>query len=83
MTVPLLYLKDTPSAPPRGLNNGRTLKEIEEVLIQALPYVGYPASQQHWLLLPRLSRSVVWTSMKTTLATAACFATKRHPHCRC
>jgi 4-carboxymuconolactone decarboxylase len=26
-----------------GLNNGLTLKEIEEVLIQALPYVGYPA----------------------------------------
>src|SRR6201984_1535055 len=26
-----------------GLNNGVTLKEIEEVLIQALPYVGYPA----------------------------------------
>jgi 4-carboxymuconolactone decarboxylase len=25
-----------------GLNNGLTLKEIEEVLIQALPYVGYP-----------------------------------------
>jgi alkylhydroperoxidase/carboxymuconolactone decarboxylase family protein YurZ len=25
------------------LNNGLTLKEIEEVLIQALPYVGYPA----------------------------------------
>jgi aryl-alcohol dehydrogenase-like predicted oxidoreductase len=24
-----------------GLNNGLTLKEIEEVLIQALPYVGY------------------------------------------
>jgi alkylhydroperoxidase/carboxymuconolactone decarboxylase family protein YurZ len=23
--------------------NGLTLKEIEEVLIQALPYVGYPA----------------------------------------
>ena len=60
-----------------GLNNGLTLKEIEEVLIQALP------SQQHWLLLPRLSRSMVWTSTKTTLATAACFDTKRHPHCRC
>jgi len=26
-----------------GLKNGLTLKEIEEVLIQALPYVGYPA----------------------------------------
>jgi 4-carboxymuconolactone decarboxylase len=26
-----------------ALNNGLTLKEIEEVLIQALPYVGYPA----------------------------------------
>ena len=26
-----------------GFNNGLTLKEIEEVLIQALPYVGYPA----------------------------------------
>ena len=26
-----------------GLNNGLTLKEIEEVLIQALPYVGHPA----------------------------------------
>ena len=26
-----------------GLNNGLTLNEIEEVLIQALPYVGYPA----------------------------------------
>jgi 4-carboxymuconolactone decarboxylase len=26
-----------------GLHNGLTLKEIEEVLIQALPYVGYPA----------------------------------------
>src|SRR5271170_6280203 len=26
-----------------GLNNGLTLKEIEELLIQALPYVGYPA----------------------------------------
>jgi 4-carboxymuconolactone decarboxylase len=26
-----------------GLNNGLTLKEIEEVLITALPYVGYPA----------------------------------------
>ena len=26
-----------------GLNNGHTLKEMEEVLIQALPYVGYPA----------------------------------------
>ena len=26
-----------------GLNNGLTLKEIDEVLIQALPYVGYPA----------------------------------------
>jgi 4-carboxymuconolactone decarboxylase len=26
-----------------GLNNGLTLKEIEEVLIQALPSVGYPA----------------------------------------
>jgi hypothetical protein len=26
-----------------GLNNGLTLKDIEEVLIQALPYVGYPA----------------------------------------
>jgi 4-carboxymuconolactone decarboxylase len=26
-----------------GLNNGLTLKEIEEVLIQTLPYVGYPA----------------------------------------
>src|SRR5580698_975821 len=26
-----------------GLNNGLTVKEIEEVLIQALPYVGYPA----------------------------------------
>jgi 4-carboxymuconolactone decarboxylase len=26
-----------------GLNNGLALKEIEEVLIQALPYVGYPA----------------------------------------
>src|SRR6202451_3094070 len=25
-----------------GLKNGLTLKEIEEVLIQALPYVGYP-----------------------------------------
>ena len=40
-------------------------------------------SQQHWLLLPRLSRSVVWTSTKTTLATAACFDTQSHPHCRC
>src|ERR1700678_3486676 len=63
-----------------GLKNGLTLKEIEEVLIQALPYVGYLPSQQHWLLLPRLSRSAVWTSTKTTLATAACFDTKRHPH---
>jgi 4-carboxymuconolactone decarboxylase len=27
-----------------GLKNGLTLlKEIEEVLIQALPYIGYPA----------------------------------------
>jgi 4-carboxymuconolactone decarboxylase len=26
-----------------ALKNGLTLKEIEEVLIQALPYVGYPA----------------------------------------
>jgi 4-carboxymuconolactone decarboxylase len=26
-----------------GLNNGLTVKEIEEVLIQALPYVGYSA----------------------------------------
>ena len=26
-----------------GLTNGLTLKEIEEVLIPALPYVGYPA----------------------------------------
>ncbi|HEV7958193.1 MAG TPA: carboxymuconolactone decarboxylase family protein, partial [Acidimicrobiales bacterium] len=26
-----------------GLNNGLTLEEIEEVLIQTLPYVGYPA----------------------------------------
>jgi hypothetical protein len=40
-----------------GFNNGLTLKEIEEVLIQAL------------------SRSMVWTSTKTTLATAACFDT--------
>lgn len=47
-----------------GLNNGLTLKEIEEVLIQALP---------------RSSRSMVWTATKTTLATAACFDTKRHP----
>src|SRR5580700_6021256 len=39
-------------------------------------------SQQHWLLQPRLSRSVVWTSTKTTPATAACFETKRHPYCR-
>jgi hypothetical protein len=67
-----------------GLNKGLTLKEIEEVLIQALPYVGYPAiAKQHWLQLSRLSRSVVWTSTNTTLATAACFDTKRHPHCRC
>jgi hypothetical protein len=36
-----------------GLNNGLTLKEIEEVLIQALPYVGILPSQQHWLLLRR------------------------------
>lgn len=27
-----------------GLNNGLTLDEIEEVLIQALPYVGFPAT---------------------------------------
>jgi 4-carboxymuconolactone decarboxylase len=26
-----------------GLNNGLTLDEIEEALIQTLPYVGYPA----------------------------------------
>jgi 4-carboxymuconolactone decarboxylase len=26
-----------------GLNNGLTLREIEEALIQTLPYVGYPA----------------------------------------
>jgi 4-carboxymuconolactone decarboxylase len=26
-----------------GLNNGLTLKDIEEVLIRALPYVSYPA----------------------------------------
>src|SRR5580693_8017291 len=38
-------------------------------------------SRQHSLLLPRLSRSVVWTPTKTTLATAACFETRRHPHC--
>src|SRR5580692_9706703 len=37
-------------------------------------------AQQHWLLLPRLSRSVVWTSTKTTLATAACFDAKLNLH---
>lgn len=26
-----------------GLNNGLTLGEVEETLVQALPYVGYPA----------------------------------------
>lgn len=26
-----------------GLRNGLTLAEIEETLVQALPYVGYPA----------------------------------------
>lgn len=26
-----------------GLNNGLTLEEIEEALVQTLPYVGYPA----------------------------------------
>ncbi len=26
-----------------GLNNGLTLEEIEELLIQTLPYVGFPA----------------------------------------
>jgi 4-carboxymuconolactone decarboxylase len=63
-----------------GLNNDLTLKEIEEVLIQALPILP---SQRHWLLLPRLSKSVVWASTKTMLATAACFDSKRHPHRRC
>jgi 4-carboxymuconolactone decarboxylase len=26
-----------------GLRNGLTLTEIEEVLVQALPYIGFPA----------------------------------------
>ena len=26
-----------------GINNGLSLKEIEEILVQALPYVGFPA----------------------------------------
>ena len=63
-----------------GLNNGLTLKEIEEVLIQALPYVGYPAIATALAAAAGLSRSMVWTSTKTMLATAACFDTKRHPH---
>src|SRR5580692_7590970 len=35
-----------------GLNNGLTLKEIEEVLIQALPYVGYPVPRHQFRRRP-------------------------------
>jgi 4-carboxymuconolactone decarboxylase len=66
-----------------GLNNGLTLKEIEEVLSRRCPMLAILPSQLRWLPLPRLSRSGVWTSTKPTLATAACFDTKCHPHCRC
>src|ERR1700735_4901554 len=66
-----------------GLNNRLTLKEIGKFSSRRCHTLAILPSQQHWLLLPRLSRSMVWTSTKTILATAACFDTKRHPHRRC
>jgi 4-carboxymuconolactone decarboxylase len=66
-----------------GLDNGLTLKEIEEVLIQAMTYVGYPAIATALAAAAGVIKEHVWTATKTTLATAACFDTKRHPHCRC
>ncbi|HEY1732382.1 MAG TPA: hypothetical protein VGG15_11565 [Terriglobales bacterium] len=52
------------------------MKEIEEVLIQALPYVGYPAIATALAAAAQVIKErVVWTSTKTTLATAACFDT--------
>ena len=66
-----------------GLNNGLTPKKSRKFSSRRCHTLAILPSQQHWLLLPRLSRSMVWTSTKTTLATAACFDTKRRPHCRC
>ena len=64
-----------------GLNNGLTLKEMRKFSSRRCHTLAILPSQRRWLLLPRLSRSVVWMSTKTTLGTAACFDTKRHPHC--
>ena len=46
------------------LNNGLTLKEIEEVLIQALPYVGYPAIATALAAAARevIKDGMVWTA---------------------
>src|ERR1700684_3541916 len=66
-----------------GLKNGLTLKESRKFSSRRCLTLAILPSQQHWLLPPRLSRSMVWTSTKTTLAIAACFDTKRQPHCRC
>jgi len=61
--------------------------EREFVFARSLRFLPSQLTENHrnkyWLLLPRLSRSVVWTWKKTTLAIAACFDTDRHPHCRC
>jgi alkylhydroperoxidase/carboxymuconolactone decarboxylase family protein YurZ len=42
-----------------GLNNRLTLKEIEEVLFQALPYVGYPAIATALAAAAEVIKSVV------------------------
>jgi hypothetical protein len=54
---------------------------IEEVLILALPYVSYPAIATALAAAAEVIKEHgLDVGRNTTLATAACFDTKRHPH---
>jgi 4-carboxymuconolactone decarboxylase len=51
-----------------GINNGLTPKEIEEVIIQAYPYVGFPATSTALGAAIEILRAI---GIDTTLRTAA------------